>query len=70
MEKQYFADQKPFEFPCKAWLAGIPSNHKRIDLPVEVLGPAGMERSYYRVRLECGRVTVANHSMLYIKRAA
>jgi hypothetical protein len=31
---------------------------------VEVLGRAGMELSYYRVRLPGGRVTVANDSML------
>lgn len=31
---------------------------------VTVLGRVGMERHYYRVKLPCGRVTVANDSML------
>lgn len=34
------------------------------ETPVIVLGRAGLERHYYRVKLPCGRVTVANDSML------
>ena len=64
----YLEDQKPKHFPFNAWLAGQAIDYRRIDTPVEVLGLSGMERSYYRVKLQCGRVTVANDSMLYIKK--
>ncbi len=37
------------------------------ETPVVVLGRFGMEYHYYRVKLPCGRVTVANDSMLRVK---
>jgi hypothetical protein len=33
---------------------------------VTVLGRAGLERHYYRVKLPCGRVAVTNDSMLRV----
>ena len=34
------------------------------ETPVIILGRVGMERHYYRVKLPCGRVVVANDSLL------
>lgn len=39
------------------------------ETPVTVLGFAGMERHYFRVKLPCGTVTVANDSMLRFEKA-
>jgi hypothetical protein len=37
------------------------------ETPVTILGRAGMERHYFRIKLPCGRITVASDSFLVIK---
>ena len=48
----------------KAYLIEQIDRYRQRETPVTVLGLAGMERGYYRVRLPGGRVTVVNDSML------
>lgn len=58
------ADSIPYGFPFVAELSSLPFDYKKtVDL-VTVLGYSGMERHYLRVKLPCGKVTVANDSML------
>ena len=47
-----------------AYLIEQIDRHTQRETPVIVMGRFGMERHYYRVKLPCGRVTVANDSML------
>jgi len=48
----------------QAYLIEPLDRYRQRETLVTVLGRAGMERHYFRVKLPCGRVTVANDSML------
>ena len=48
----------------EAYLIEQIDRYRQRETRVQVLGLFGMERSYYRVRLPGGHVTVVNDSML------
>jgi len=55
----------PPPFPFRAFIAGVPVDHRRADTECMVLSRLNCEKHYYRVAVN-GEVTVVNDSKLYV----
>lgn len=64
--KRELTDGMPYCFPFVAFLRGQQIDYKRVDEMVTVLGYAGLEKHYLRVKRVGGAVTIASDSMLYV----
>ena len=66
-KKVCLADKIPYQFPFIAEMQGTPTDYKRFDQLVTVLGYSGMERHLLRVETAGGQVTIASDSNLFVQ---